>query len=107
MRRSISAQSLASVPPSRALMRQDGVVVVVRATQQRLELQLVKLGLRGVEVLPQLRDEALVFVPHFDKGLDLFLGADELVEGLDQRVEPLELLHYGLGFLLIVPKIGG
>ena len=91
IRSSISAQSLASVPPSRALMLTIASLRVVRAAQQRLQLQVVQLRLGGVEMLAQLGDEALVLLGHLDQRADLAVGADQLVQRLEQRVQPLQL----------------
>ena len=103
----ISAQSLASVPPSRALIERIAGVGVVRPAQERFEFQLVDLLLGPVEHAAQLGDEALVFLAHFDEGGQLVVDADGLVERLEDGVESLQFGDGGLGPLLIVPEIGG
>ena len=68
MRSSISAQSLASVPPSRALIVTIAPARVVRAVEQRLELELVEQRFEPRDFAGHFGGERLVFVGHFDHG---------------------------------------
>ena len=107
MRMSISAQSLASVPPSRALIVRMARVGVQGAVQQGLDLQLVQVQLRGATFAGHLGGKALVLIGHFDHGRQVLARPDDLVQRAQQGLQRLQLGDDFLGLLLIAPEVGG
>ena len=87
IRSSISAQSLASVPPSRALMVRIAPLESKGPFSSPLSSSCVDECFEPVDFGGDLGDERRVFVGHLDQRFEVGGRGDRLVERLEQRVE--------------------
>ena len=85
--------------------RQQGRIVVQRAVQERLRLQVVEHLLQPLDLAGHFGGHAFVFRGHFDHRGQIIGGADGLFQRLDDVLQPLELADDLLGLLAIIPEI--
>ena len=86
--------------------RQDRRVGVVRAAEQRFELQVVEHRLGPVELRRSSATKLGSSSP-ISTSVSISPSRDRLVERLEHGVQAFQLRDRGLGRLLVVPEIGG
>ena len=108
MRRSISAQSWASVPPRAGMDLEDGRRRVLRAAEERAHLGVLQPFLQGVHLVREGLEHvlALVLGGHGQPFVEVFLGLEEPVPQFDHGRQAAFFLQQGLEFVGLVPGTG-
>ena len=93
------------MPPSRALIVEQGRIVVQRAAQERLRFQVVDDLFQPLDLAGHFGGHAFVLGGHFDHRGQVAGRADCVFQRLDEAFQPLELADGFLGLFAIVPEI--
>ncbi len=107
MRKSISAQSLASVPPSRALIVSNAGFASNGPLNRAFVSNSSSDCVQPIEFRRHFRREAVVLAGHLDQRGQILRRTEHFLQRLEHRLERFQLADDLAGLLLIVPEIGG